>query len=194
MNTLAKVLTVANLVMAVAFIFMTAPVAQKRIELIQKMETEQAKLAPVRKQIEDLESQRRDLQATITRKQAALQHAIVTGLNSQGEIERQIATLADEAKGLAAKQEKWTAAIAETKEEITAREEEFAAFEEKIEDAETQQMQINAQVNQLRGQVEKTKSAEADLHKQITENYAALLELEEKVAAKQPSVSLTDRQ
>lgn len=187
MHTASKVFTVLNLLLALAFLLLTAPIVQDRQAMRAKISAQDAKLTPatgpgLAEQVAQSDTQRVKVLGEITLVVAQTQREVANGL---AEKSRRVAAkkqLEDLGKQKKLSMDKWSQTLQTAQEEIASRKKEAGDLEEKVAQAEKRKADLAQEVAALKAKLDATKTRFADTLKAIEENYQKLLELEDRIA------------
>lgn len=193
MSTLGIVASFLNLLLAVFFVFLTAPVVNYRIEKQKQIADEKKKIAPLQEEVHLLERERVKIKQDTNRVAGEITAAIADGQTMKSDFQVRVATLTDVISDHKAKEAAWSKSVADVKSEIEARTQEKAGLEESIAKDEGVAAEIQGQVSKLETDLQTAQQDLEATRQAITDNYAKLLTLEDKVADRTPSAKLVEK-
>lgn len=173
-------LSVFNAILAVAFLVISAPVVQNRIEMQKAIKAEQDKVPQLQTDIQSLDRSRVELEAALAREISNVTALVTLGQNQRSELERQQALQTDILNDSDSKLARWQSSLNDVQEEIAARQAEQQRLNQNLQVVQNDLQMHKQQVSDLRQRLSEAEQGVAQATTNIDVLYQKLLELIER--------------
>lgn len=185
MHKFGIVLSVFNALLAVAFLLVTAPVVQYRVEKRQKIDAEKAKVPQLEADIQELDRLRVKQQAALNREIGNVTALVTLGQNQRSELEKQQSFQTDLLNDSESKLALWQSSLNKVQSEIAARDQEQLMLTQNLQTLESDLEMHQMQVADLRSRLSQAEQDVAQSKTNIDQLYQQLLKLREQMTATQ---------
>lgn len=182
MTTAGKVLAVLNVLLAIAFLLVTAPVVRYRIDTLQQIETEQKKVPERREQIISAERELSNLRSELRRLQGLRSNEVTVGLNEKDTLDTRIAIINDTLNDARSKVSVLSSSLKEIQGEIAARETQIQDLERELGQGSNEGKQLTQNIASLKETLASTRQQLQKVRDEALANNQRLAELSERLA------------
>ena len=178
MTKAGTVFTCLNLLLALVFLLLVAPIAEHRSSTTAKIDETDEKIAPLPEEILAADRDRFKLEQDVNRSKDQVRFAVNLGIQIGNRKSQRTAYLQDLLNSQRTSVRKWRASIQDTQAEIDARVQEIARLEQENSQFGDDQMKLDGEIAQLTAALKQAREGLAATLKDNDELYTRIVELE----------------
>lgn len=192
MHTAGKVFAVLNVLLAGAWLYLSAPVVQNRLKLRKEIDDNRAKVPVLQNDIQGLELTRKNLINDLLAAKADIANVSTRSAEVKADLDGQIARLTDRVNDMQATLALFETSIKGSQEQIAARKAEAAELSQTIAAERQSTETLKAENADLTGKLAAARSGLAKARQENAEKLARLVALEEKILQEPAAKKVAD--